>query len=1463
MVALGSEGLLSAVEDGVHLRWQMDLALGFPPYGFDLFRRAHRIPSRSPLVAQARPDGVVPLGKPCRAIRLRLRLSGVGGEAVGRFAGAPMTSAPLGGGAGTEVVLEMQADALDEVQLPAGTVVVQAQGTRVSHEALVGWGSALNGAHRIGLPLTDPAYPVTHAHAPNDWAEAGARLSRRTTPSGPLALPADLASRYGGQHFQDLQAVLRHIGANATSPFPGQATGAGSPQMQLSPTALVSLLALDPNLARMLGLLWVDRSATAGVRYDYKVIGYWSAGSASSQTTCADLSTFTLGASLEPGTTLTLSPATATPPGPSPMGRDSTAPSTEEGAPGPSTITLSALPSNRVVEVSSPWGLARGLNLVGLPSSRLQLDLDRAAAGVILYLSRPDQALQVHARDATGSPLEVSVQQREVGGRFVEVEVNTPGTTTLEIDKGSPFTLFRVCTVTQVITGNTREWICFDVTRTTPAALEPPQGVTVSAVPAVDPDDSPLLNPAAIKGRHGLAAALSWASPASSTAMLSRGTLAYHVFRRSLGNGATAAALPAAPPPSGYQRLTEDSTGADTMPVPVKPARTSVPRSRPAGWPSVPVHFVDGEARDRWYAYAVQGIDVFGRTSAPTVVTAELKDLLAPPPPTGTSAALLDGALTADDPEYVPGLHALIPLGADSLLLIQWDWPPARYRSAPDVAEFRLYWQPSRLNTLSGVVTSVANKGDTSDVTVALDAGTLAKSMTDGWLRLGNDFFRVVASTTGTSPTITVRNLRLTRAADGAPTPPGKGRCTLAIGGGDGAGIAADPNFVDYLKPVGWATRLGAVPLVQPAVGLITSVASHSLSGTLPAAAWQDNGDGTSSVPLNRALRQADGLLRGGSFLIGGHQCAILGNSDGPAAVALLQNPGVGTPPAAPSPPPAGSYTLTAPGLREVLTDIPAATPATATASLALVGGTLVTASGEFRVIGVYPSGTPAQLAFAVQAEGALPAPGACAWFPGYQVTAVPNPPLSVGQRATVAGAVGVSAADERSYVADARGDSLRTGNEGAVSPPMIVTRQRRGPVAPPSAPFSALPVGQAHLYATAPDYHGRSFYTLSWPATPGLTHLVYRALDQALFLRDRQQRRALTGYYAGRPPFDDDPGFQTWFSSYSAAVPGLTLAQLTAPESGLSSAQKTAVSEAWEAWAARFYPALTDGAVQALADRAGNEAAFVRLNAEPVSTASYQDTLDGRAPSRFLYRLRAVDVAGNQSPLGGSSLPVYVPAVVAPTAPTLLEAEAGPEKITIRWVENTETKLDHYRLYRANSPKDAEDLRTMTLHHRIAKSPSATLRPGEVAPTAVSGVAGRLEFAELVKPNSPYWYRLVVVDSEGNRSQPSIVMQGMAFGSPPAPVTVDKAEWTPTAAGLAIRVQWTAKQGVDVRPQRRAAGSSAWVSSPDWVSGASGAADLLTTESYVSHEVRLETRAASGNFTVAGPAITLPPEGT
>ena len=53
------------------------------------------------------------------------------------------------------------------------------------------------------------------------------------------------------------------------------AAGANAPALNLSLIQQLLLLALDPYLARVLGLYFVDQDAEPGVAYDYCIMGEW------------------------------------------------------------------------------------------------------------------------------------------------------------------------------------------------------------------------------------------------------------------------------------------------------------------------------------------------------------------------------------------------------------------------------------------------------------------------------------------------------------------------------------------------------------------------------------------------------------------------------------------------------------------------------------------------------------------------------------------------------------------------------------------------------------------------------------------------------------------------------------------------------------------------------------------------------------------------------------------------------------------------------------------------------------------------------------------------------------------------------------------------------------------------------------------------------------------------------------
>jgi len=255
-------------------------------------------------------------------------------------------------------------------------------------------------------------------------------------------------------------------------------------------------------------------------------------------------------------------------------------------------------------------------------------------------------------------------------------------------------------------------------------------------------------------------------------------------------------------------------------------------------------------------------------------------------------------------------------------------------------------------------------------------------------------------------------------------------------------------------------------------------------------------------------------------------------------------------------------------------------------------------------------------------------------------------------------------------------------------------------------------------------------------------------------------------------------------------------------------------------------YKSLRNDTHEVLANLPHTAGAFALLTKEPIkpdgTTVKFRDELPGRSSNRFFYRVVAVDAAGNKSEPSPASPPVCCPDVTPPKRPVLLEAGGGNKVITLQWMENMELDLDHYLLYLSDKLEAAKDLRTMTLHKRIAKSPTATPPTGGVAPDEVTDadgnvMAGRLQLEDIAAPNVTYHYRLVAVDMSGNRSEPSAVVSGRAYQPPPEPPNLAVPIWD--TAHQKVTLTWThTDQKLESLVERRSQGGLMWISVTGWL---------------------------------------------
>ncbi|HEX2515997.1 MAG TPA: hypothetical protein VH257_14920, partial [Chloroflexota bacterium] len=279
-------GLATAgqIEAGIHLRWTMEAGMGFPPYGFSLYRRAH-VPGTPVCLRMLPPPGHTPFGFSALGLTLEADLPLAYDPSYGpRGAEALLVDAP------TRITITpdgpLQSFSLEEAHA-SGTVRLTAlDGTTVVDRAA---SAAPGGAMKVSadritqvlitteagggfyalcyVPVSDKVGGWGQALAtlrlPPDWATAAGRI------------PEELHPRFKGA-FPQLREVIALLD-RGPSLYTASGPETPRPTFLVQPVQLLLLAALDPAIARILGLYYLDASAAPGTVYDYKVVGHWSA----------------------------------------------------------------------------------------------------------------------------------------------------------------------------------------------------------------------------------------------------------------------------------------------------------------------------------------------------------------------------------------------------------------------------------------------------------------------------------------------------------------------------------------------------------------------------------------------------------------------------------------------------------------------------------------------------------------------------------------------------------------------------------------------------------------------------------------------------------------------------------------------------------------------------------------------------------------------------------------------------------------------------------------------------------------------------------------------------------------------------------------------------------------------------------------------------------------------------------
>lgn len=385
-------------------------------------------------------------------------------------------------------------------------------------------------------------------------------------------------------------------------------------------------------------------------------------------------------------------------------------------------------------------------------------------------------------------------------------------------------------------------------------------------------------------------------------------------------------------------------------------------------------------------------------------------------------------------------------------------------------------------------------------------------------------------------------------------------------------------------------------------------------------------------------------------------------------------------------------------------------------------------------------------------------------------------------------------------------------GNEGRVAPPASIYAIYR---TAPSLPALVYPPVN---YATLADYHGTSWFTLSWTGVAGLGYLVYRAVDVELLA--------------------------------AAGVDVATHRARTPDEQRLE--------------------------LQQLGLQPTHLEAFRLVTPAPLPATggpmTYRDAMPGSVLNRHVYRVRAVDRAGNLAPWppasAASCVVVDLPGV-PPSQPSWAAVGFPANGLALHWAPNAEATLRGYRLYRTSDAEAAVDVRSMTPLFASAEAEGAGRVHGILlerddtgAVTAVTELPaderppGRLlQYVDLTpEEGRAVYYRLVAEDVAGHRSTLSALLTAqLPKLSPPAPPV-----WNaPIIASGQVTLSWTADED-DLRSLllRRTEGTI-WRPLGPWAPEGDYSFTDGSVEAGVAYEYRVRVRDRAGHV-VDGPTLSV-----
>jgi hypothetical protein len=369
-------------------------------------------------------------------------------------------------------------------------------------------------------------------------------------------------------------------------------------------------------------------------------------------------------------------------------------------------------------------------------------------------------------------------------------------------------------------------------------------------------------------------------------------------------------------------------------------------------------------------------------------------------------------------------------------------------------------------------------------------------------------------------------------------------------------------------------------------------------------------------------------------------------------------------------------------------------------------------------------------------------------------------------------------------------------GREGCVSGPTSVAAVFRESLPEPKSPAFI------RLYTTHPDFYGKVTYEVQWTNAVSSERQntfwhVFRTTDLALFSL-----------------FNPDPK--------------KSKIRIAALSQGM-------INEIVRAYGdERNVKKITDQTLQELASCDGADQAFSQVTVNPLQADSDQvffvDSMEGRNPVRYIWRIRAVDKGGNLSPMSRAGQPVWVPNTIPPSPVHLTVCQGGNRQVILQWKKNREQDLAGYMVFSTEKDltlNELEDLRPMRksvndeegiilVYNRDGDliDPTIVMTKDSIPQEPVSMVECiRLDLS----PGKLYHYRILAYDTAGNPSGWSRILSARTrgFERPKAP------DWqVPNDGQDGLFLSWTPVSPVPILNclVQRSRDKTVWTNISSWL---------------------------------------------